>query len=209
MDRRCLYGHRVNASFHYAIERDQCPVCGAELISLDGYRIARQLAQSVPMDGGMAFRTVKVIELSYVLQPRQPSPAVAPTSPEVPTGTEIVLEEEELVAAAIPAAPGRALADELEDEQSVELIAAESTDEAEEAEEAVALRTGSGRASAGKTGAGKSSSEPVVPASAVGADKPSAPAAAKAAGAKAARSEPRRGEAGFTLEEDAFFATSP
>ena len=81
MDRRCLYGHRVNASFHYAIERDQCPVCGAELISLDGYRIARQLAQSVPMDGGMAFRTVKVIELSYVLQPRQPSPAVAPTSP--------------------------------------------------------------------------------------------------------------------------------
>lgn len=139
MDRRCLYGHRVTASFRHAIENDQCPVCGAEMISLDGYKIARQVAQSVPLDGTAAFRTVKLIEVRYQLVARTPdadapADATAP-SPAMPAGTEVLLDEEELadeeLAAPSPAQPSGSILDELEDDESVELIAAEPTDESE------------------------------------------------------------------------------
>ncbi|MCK6505917.1 hypothetical protein L6R53_21445 [Myxococcota bacterium] len=209
MDRRCLYGHRVNATFHHAIERDQCPICGAELITLDGYRLARQLAQTVPLDGGAAFRAVKLIETNYVLKPRPatttearpgvppsaeaptsgpPSPGLAAADP--PPGTEITLEEEDLAhAAPRPAAPSRPLAEEREDDDSVELIAAETTDEQERATRR-APATPRAAGPRARTAAGRPAGPPKVPTAAS-----TAPTASTAAP--------------FTAEEDAFFATSP
>lgn len=213
MDRRCLYGHRVNATFHYAIERDQCPICGAELISLDGYRLARQLAQSVPLDGSAAFRTVKLIEAHYVLKARPAGtaeagrPAHGVVTPEVPPGTELTLEEEDLApspatpspatpspatpaAAPAPATPSRPLAEEREDDVSVELVAAEVTDEQERAARRAPTPP---RASAAR--ARTPPAPPAVP-TATPAQGPGA-ATASATGAP------------FSVEEDAFFASSP
>jgi len=154
MDRRCLYGHRVAASFRFAIERDACPVCGAELISLEGYRLARKLAEAVPLDAVAAFRTARVVERSYGLtpldaavatpatppaaapikaapaalaaspgaghagaklrasSPPRPSPPPRALMPEVPAGTEVLLDEEELADSGAPATTLVAAVDE-------------------------------------------------------------------------------------------------
>lgn len=71
-DHRCLYGHRVPADFSFAIENDACPKCGAPLISISGYELARGLATSVPLEAVQAFATVRFLEKNYVLSPRSP-----------------------------------------------------------------------------------------------------------------------------------------
>jgi hypothetical protein len=70
MDHRCLYGHRTPASFAFAIDSGSCPVCGAPLVSVVGYQIARKLASTVPLDPVDAFNTVRTLELEYELVPR-------------------------------------------------------------------------------------------------------------------------------------------
>lgn len=100
MDHRCLYGHRVASTFRYAIDNDACPICGAELISVDGYKLARTLAEGVPLDGVAAFRTARVLLRRYVLTPLDAQDAgdTAIPTPDVPAGTEVQLDEEDLLA---------------------------------------------------------------------------------------------------------------
>ena len=70
MDHRCLYGHRTPSSFGFAIEQGSCPVCGAPMVSVMGYQIARKLAAEVPMDPVQAFNTVRYLESNYELTPK-------------------------------------------------------------------------------------------------------------------------------------------
>ena len=62
MDHRCLYGHRVPATFAYAIQNRLCPMCGASTVTVTGYQVARKLTQEAGMDAHAAFQAVKVIE---------------------------------------------------------------------------------------------------------------------------------------------------
>lgn len=70
IDHRCLYGHRTPGSFAFAIDSGSCPVCGAPLVSVVGYQIARKLASTVPLDPVDAFNTVRTLEKEYDLVPR-------------------------------------------------------------------------------------------------------------------------------------------
>lgn len=69
MDHRCLYGHRVPASFTFAIERRICPTCGAGTVTLEGYQLARRLAAEVPLQAVDAFNTVLFLQRSYTMTP--------------------------------------------------------------------------------------------------------------------------------------------
>lgn len=77
MDYRCLYGHRVSAEFSFAIENDTCPRCGAQLVSVDGYQLARSLAAGVPLEAVQAFATVRFLEKNFDLTPKGVEEAVA------------------------------------------------------------------------------------------------------------------------------------
>lgn len=84
MDHRCLYGHRVPGDYRFAIERNACPVCGAELVSLDGYKLARALVTEAQLDAVTAFRTAKVLEKRFVITPREGEPAPAAAAAPAP-----------------------------------------------------------------------------------------------------------------------------
>lgn len=70
MDHRCLYGHRVPASFTFAVERRICPTCGAGTVTLEGYQLARRLAAEVPLQAVDAFNTVLFLQRSYSMTPK-------------------------------------------------------------------------------------------------------------------------------------------
>lgn len=69
MDHRCLYGHRVPATFAYAIQNRLCPMCGASTVTVTGYQAARKLTQEANLDAVNAFAIIRVIEGDYTLQP--------------------------------------------------------------------------------------------------------------------------------------------
>lgn len=83
MDYRCLYGHRVPADFSFAIENDTCPRCGAQLVSVDGYQLARTLAAGVPLDAVQAFATVRFLEQNFNLTPKDADEDAAPAEESV------------------------------------------------------------------------------------------------------------------------------
>jgi hypothetical protein len=69
MDHRCLYGHRVPATFAFAIQNRLCPMCGAATVTVAGYQVARKLTTDANLDAVQAFNVIKVIESEWVLQP--------------------------------------------------------------------------------------------------------------------------------------------
>ena len=69
MDHRCLYGHRVPATFAFAIQNRLCPMCGAATVTVAGYQVARKLTTEANLDAVQAFNVIKVIESEWVLQP--------------------------------------------------------------------------------------------------------------------------------------------
>lgn len=68
MDHRCLYGHRVPATFAFAIQNRLCPMCGAATVTVTGYQVARKLTTDANLDAVQAFNVIKVIESEWVLQ---------------------------------------------------------------------------------------------------------------------------------------------
>lgn len=83
MDHRCLYGHRVPATFAFAIQNRLCPMCGAPTVTVTGYQVARKLTTDANLDAVQAFQVIKVIESEWVLQPSESrSTATATTTPE-------------------------------------------------------------------------------------------------------------------------------
>ena len=83
MDHRCLYGHRVPATFAFAIQNRLCPMCGAATVTVTGYQVARKLTTDANMDAVQAFNVIKVIESEWVLQPAgAESRAAAVATPE-------------------------------------------------------------------------------------------------------------------------------
>ena len=96
MDHRCLYGHRVPATFAYAIQNRLCPMCGASTVTVTGYQVARKLTQEAGMDAHAAFQAVKVIEADWIFQPVTANVEAAPAAVSLPAATP--------AAAAIPAA---------------------------------------------------------------------------------------------------------
>ncbi|HJN78310.1 MAG TPA: hypothetical protein QGF58_30635 [Myxococcota bacterium] len=91
MDYRCLYGHRTPSSFGFAIEQGVCPSCGAPIVSVVGYQIARKLAATVPLDPVLAFATLRVLENEYDITPK----AVTEDEAEV-SMAEIEIDEAEV-----------------------------------------------------------------------------------------------------------------
>ncbi len=81
MDHRCLYGHRVPASFTHAISGRACPTCGAATLTVVGYVAARKLAKEGGMEALAAFNAVRLLESEWALVPVD-----APAEPEVATG---------------------------------------------------------------------------------------------------------------------------
>lgn len=75
MDHRCLYGHRVPATFSYAIQSQSCPTCGAPTVTLSGYRAARKLTTEVGLEAVAAFNAVRVLESEWALTPLVPGDA--------------------------------------------------------------------------------------------------------------------------------------
>lgn len=73
MDHRCLYGHRVSASFTFAIQNRTCPVCGAPTVTLNGYQVARRLASEGGLESVQAFGAVRLIESEWVILAAQPA----------------------------------------------------------------------------------------------------------------------------------------
>lgn len=71
MDHRCLYGHRVPSEFSWAIQNRLCPSCGSRTVSVDGYQLARGLAQDIPLDARAAFDVVRYLEDRYDLKKRE------------------------------------------------------------------------------------------------------------------------------------------
>lgn len=69
MDHRCLYGHRVPATFAFAIQNRLCPMCGAATVTVAGYQVARKLTTEANLDAVQAFNVIKVIESEWILQP--------------------------------------------------------------------------------------------------------------------------------------------
>lgn len=97
MDHRCLYGHRISEQFNFAIQQRMCPICGAPSVTLDGYRLARELAQEVPMDALAAFNAACYLESRYTLVPLSPeSIARAEAAQDDPSGATEVVEPESL-----------------------------------------------------------------------------------------------------------------
>lgn len=85
MDHRCLYGHRVPATFAFAIQNRLCPMCGAATVTVTGYQVARKLTTDANLDAVQAFNVIKVIESEWVLQPANADarPATPSATPEV------------------------------------------------------------------------------------------------------------------------------
>lgn len=102
MDYRCLYGHRVPADFSFAIDNDACPRCGAQLVSLSGYQLARTLATGVPLEAVQAFATVRFLESNFTLTPKGDE-AEEPSDEEESVG-EIEIDESDEASEA-PEAP--------------------------------------------------------------------------------------------------------
>jgi hypothetical protein len=92
MDYRCLYGHRVPADFSFAIDNDACPRCGAQLVSLSGYQLARTLATGVPLEAVQAFATVRFLESNFTLTPKGDE-AEEPSDEEEESVGEIEIDE--------------------------------------------------------------------------------------------------------------------
>lgn len=80
MDYRCLYGHRTPSTFNFAIEQGICPMCGAPIVSVVSYQIARKLAAAVPLDPVTAFNTLRILEKDYELVAREPAEEQAEVS---------------------------------------------------------------------------------------------------------------------------------
>lgn len=81
MDHRCLYGHRVPATFAFAIQNRLCPMCGAATVTVAGYQVARKLTTDANLDAVQAFNVIKVIESEWVLQPVNAENRAAPPAP--------------------------------------------------------------------------------------------------------------------------------
>lgn len=121
MDHRCLYGHRVPASFTFAIQSRSCPTCGAATVTLVGYQAARRLATEAGMEAVAAFHAVRVLEGEFTLVPN-----VGATAPKAaPPPATLAAEEEEAprpaaaVAAAAASEPAVAVAPPHEEEEVV------------------------------------------------------------------------------------------
>lgn len=91
MDHRCLYGHRVPESFKYSLTQRLCPTCGAPTVTVEGYRLARRLAQEVPLDAITSFNAIYLIEEEHVITPQAKD---APTEGKPEKG-EVTLPEDE------------------------------------------------------------------------------------------------------------------
>jgi hypothetical protein len=107
MDHRCLYGHRVPATFSFAIQNRTCPTCGAGTLTLNGYEAARALAGDGGLDAMAAFAAVRLLEASWRLVPVDAVDAAPAEAPSAALGAP----EEEPRAAAPAAGPA---VDELE-----------------------------------------------------------------------------------------------
>ncbi|MDP2313255.1 MAG: hypothetical protein Q8P41_10145 [Pseudomonadota bacterium] len=79
MDHRCLFGHRVPATFTFAIQSRSCPTCGAPTVTITGYQAARKLTTDAGLEAVAAFNAVRVLESEWVLMPANGEPAAAPT----------------------------------------------------------------------------------------------------------------------------------
>lgn len=113
MDHRCLYGHRISEQFNFAIQQRICPICGAPTVTLDGYKLARELAQEVPMDALAAFNAACYLESRYVLTPLErgaESSAPAAQGDATTSATEVV--EPESLAVPRRGVPGATDADD-------------------------------------------------------------------------------------------------
>lgn len=128
MDHRCLYGHRVLASFTFAIQNRSCPTCGAATVTVHGYAAARKLSLECGMDALAAFNAMRVLEAEWTLVPVEAAPAVelaaAPARPAalaaadeegtapaaVPVQDEVEIVEEAEAASAPPPRPAAAAA---------------------------------------------------------------------------------------------------
>ena len=89
MDHRCLYGHRVLSSFTFAIQNRTCPTCGAETLTIHGYRAARRLANEGGMDPMAAFAAIRILETEWTLVPTPQTADAQPTG-----GTALAADEE-------------------------------------------------------------------------------------------------------------------
>jgi hypothetical protein len=81
MDHRCLYGHRVPATFAFAIQNRVCPMCGASTVTVTGYQVARKLASEASLDAMAAFNIIKVIESEWSFTPLNESAEAPATEP--------------------------------------------------------------------------------------------------------------------------------
>ncbi|MFZ5478354.1 MAG: hypothetical protein ACOZNI_16420 [Myxococcota bacterium] len=90
MDHRCLYGHRVPASFGFAIQNRTCPICGAPTVTVNGYQAARKVAAEAGIEAVAAFNAVRVIETDWLIlapgaalaaEPAQQQPTLAALAP--------------------------------------------------------------------------------------------------------------------------------
>ena len=70
MDHRCLYGHRVSSRLEFAIHQRLCPTCGAPSVTVEGYKLARKLADEASLEPVQAFNVVRLVENNFVLAPR-------------------------------------------------------------------------------------------------------------------------------------------
>lgn len=93
MDYRCLYGHRVPDSYKFAIQQRTCPTCGSPTITVSGYRLARRLANEIPLDAITAFNTIYLIEEEHVITKTEASD-VEDEEVEAERG-EVTLKEED------------------------------------------------------------------------------------------------------------------
>jgi hypothetical protein len=99
MDHRCLYGHRVLASFTFAIQSRSCPTCGSSTVSVAGYQAARKLSLEGGMDALSAFNAVRLIESAWQLVPTGTVAAAGDVGTRAPALAE---PEDRTVTAAIP-----------------------------------------------------------------------------------------------------------
>lgn len=95
-DHRCLYGHRVQARFAFAIQSRQCPMCGAPTISIQGYQAARRLADELHQDALVAFNTLRLLEQSWRLVPIDVPTTATPSGQPSPVVAEIELSDDDL-----------------------------------------------------------------------------------------------------------------
>lgn len=120
MDHRCLYGHRVPASFTFAIQSRSCPTCGAPTVSLVGYQAARKLAVEGGIDAVAAFHAVRLLETEWTLTPNAAArPAASPPAP-APVLSVVDEEPAQAAAAGAVAAPAHEEDEVVVDEETVE-----------------------------------------------------------------------------------------